>query len=190
MPDDGAKASEKTEENMAAVLSFYANEARKLSAAQRVMEQIVRVNGRPVFLLFTVVFVVFWIGANVGLELMQRPAFDPLPYHLLHGLVSLGALATATMVLIKQERLDRLAEQRDHLDLKVMLLTEQKTAKLIELIEELRRDLPDVRNRVDPGATVLEVPLSPDIVREALEQPLGPVASVGPVSRAGLDEPT
>ncbi len=34
------------------------------------------------------------------------------------------------------------AEQRAHLDLKVTLLTEQKAAKLIDLLEELRRDLP------------------------------------------------
>jgi uncharacterized membrane protein len=32
------------------------------------------------------------------------------------------------------------------------LLTEQKVAKLIDLLEELRRDLHDVRNRQDPEA--------------------------------------
>lgn len=39
-----------------------------------------------------------------------------------------------------------------HLDLKVTLLTGQKAAKLIDLLEELRRDLPNVRNRHDPEA--------------------------------------
>ncbi len=178
MQTEGEKASQKTEENLAVVLDFYASETRKLSRSQRVLEQIVRVNGQPVFLLMTILFVLVWIGANAWLEFTQRPAFDPLPYHLLHGVVSLGALVTATMVLIKQERLGRLAEQRDHLDLKVMLLTEQKAAKLIELIEELRRDLPDVRNRLDPGAAVLKEPLSPDIVLATLEQPLSGVAGV------------
>lgn len=190
MQSDGEKASQKTEENLSAVLDFYASETRKLSRAQRMLEQVVRVNGQPVFLVMTMAFVFAWIGANVWLEFMHRPAFDPLPYHLLHGVVSLGALVTATMVLIKQERLGRLAEQRDHLDLKVMLLTEQKAAKLIELIEELRRDLPDVRDRHDSGAAVLKEALSPDVVLATLEQPLSDVAVVvADTSVADTDPP-
>ena len=56
---------------------------------------------------------------------------------------------TTCVVLIKQ---NRLAEQRAHLDLEVTLLTEQKAAKLIDLLEELRRDLSNVKNRDDPEA--------------------------------------
>lgn len=175
---EGGRASQKTEENLAAVLDFYASESSKLSRAQRILEHIVRVNGQPVFLLMTVLFVVVWIAGNGLLGLFQQQAFDPLPYHLLHGIVSLGALVTATMVLIKQERLGRLAEQRDHLDLKVMLLTEQKAAKLIELMEELRRDLPNVRDRLDSGAAVLKQPLSPEVVLATLEQPLSGTAGI------------
>ena len=62
----------------------------------------------------------------------------PPPYHWLQGLVALGALLTATVVLGKQNRLARLEEQRAHLELKATLLTEQKAAKLIDLLEELR----------------------------------------------------
>ncbi len=58
-----------------------------------------------------------------------------------------------------------------------MLLTEQKAAKLIELIEELRRDSPDVRDRLDSGAAVLKEPLSPEVVLAALEQPPSQAAS-------------
>jgi len=174
---EGQKASQKTEENLAAALDFYASETRKLSRAQKVLEQIVRVNGQPVFLVMTMMFVLAWIGANEWLAFVQQPVFDPLPYHLLHGIVSLGALVTATIVLIKQERLGRLAEQRDHLDLKVMLLTEQKAAKLIDLMEELRRDLPDVQNRLDSGAAALKEPMSAEVVLATLEQPLSEAAS-------------
>ncbi len=74
------------------------------------------------------------------------------------------------MVLIKQNRLDKLAEQRAHLDLKVTLLTEQKVAKLIDLLEELRRDLPNVRNRHDPEAIALKQSMNPDLVLAALDE--------------------
>jgi uncharacterized membrane protein len=78
-----------------------------------------------------------------------------------------------------QRLLERLAEQRAHLDLKVTLLTEQKAAKLINLLEELRRDLPNVKNRHDPGAASLQEPMNPDLVLAALDeaQPPGPEAT-------------
>lgn len=65
-----------------------------------------------------------------------------------------------------------LEEQRAHLDLKVTLLTEQKAAKLIDLLEELRRDLPNVRDRQDPDAATLQQPMDPDGVRATLDERL------------------
>ena len=85
-------------------------------------------------------------------------------------MVSLGAFLVATAVLTKQDRLGKLAEQREHLDLKVTLLTEQKTAKLIDLLEELRRDLPNVENRSDPEAGVLKQSMNPQQVLAALAE--------------------
>ena len=96
--------------------------------------------------------------------------FDPPPFFWLQGIVSLGAFLVATAVLIKQDRLGKLSEQREHLYLKVTLLTEQKTAKPIELIEELRHDLPNVENRHDPEAVALKQSMNPDQVLAALAE--------------------
>ena len=96
--------------------------------------------------------------------------FDPAPYFWLQGIVGLGALLTATAVLTKQNRLAQLEQQRAHLDLKVTLLTEQKVAKLIDLLEELRRDLPDVRDRHDSDAVAMQQAMNPDLVLAALDE--------------------
>jgi uncharacterized membrane protein len=96
--------------------------------------------------------------------------FDPAPFSWLQGVVGLGALLTATVVLTKQNRAARLAERRAHLDLKVTLLTEQKTAKLIDLLEELRRDMPNVKDRHDPEAAALRQSMNPDQVLAALDE--------------------
>ena len=96
--------------------------------------------------------------------------FDPAPFFWLQGIVGLGALLTATVVLSKQNRFARLEEQRAHLDLKVNLLTEQKTAKLIDLLEELRRDLPNVKDRHDPEAAALQQSMNPELVLAALDE--------------------
>lgn len=79
-------------------------------------------------------------------------------------------MLTTTIVLTRQNRLAKVEEQRAHLDLKVTLLTEQKAAKLIDLLEELRRDLPNVKNRHDPEATALQQSMNPDLVLAALDE--------------------
>ena len=94
----------------------------------------------------------------------------PRPRYWLHALLLVLTLLTTTVVLIKQNRLAKLEEQRAHLDLKVTLLTEQKAAKLIDLLEELRRDLPNVKNRHDPQAAELKQAMNPDLVLAALDE--------------------
>lgn len=157
-------------QNIEAVLDFYSREYQKISRSQRILERISRFLGQPIFLGIILFFVAFWILANVALRQFGMAEFDPEPYFWLQGVVGLGALLTATVVLSKQNRLTKLEEQRAHLDLKVMLLTEQKTAKLINLLEELRRDLPNVRNRHDPEAAELQQSMNPELVRDALNE--------------------
>ena len=103
--------------------------------------------------------------------------FDPPPFVWLQQIVGLSALLTATIVLIRQNRLGKLEEQRAHLDLKVTLLTEQKAAKMIDLLEELRRDLPNVRDRHDSEAAALKQGMNPDAVLAALDERREPAPS-------------
>ena len=175
-PGDTPLASERDQisQNIEAVLDFYTREDQKISASQRILERISLVLGRPSYLGFILLFVALWVLANLLSPQVGLAAFDPPPFFWLQGLVGLGALLTATVVLTKQNRLAKLAEQRAHLDLKVTLLTEQKAAKLIDLLEELRRDLPNVKDRHDPEATALQQSMNPDRVLAALDEGGGP----------------
>ena len=91
--------------------------------------------------------------------------------------MGLGALLTTTVVLITQTRQGKLAEQRAQLDLQVRLLAEQKTAKLIALLEELRRDLPEVKNRHDAEAAAMEQSTDPHAILDAIETLQAPVSA-------------
>ena len=157
-------------QNIEAVLAFYTREEQKISRSQRMLERVSHFIGQPVFLGFILLFVALWMLANAVLRQLGMTEFDPAPFFWLQGIVGLGALLTATAVLTRQNRLARLAEQRAHLDLKVTLLTEQKAAKLIDLLEELRRDLPNVKDRHDPEAAVLQQSMNPDLVLAALDE--------------------
>src|SRR5450830_1867704 len=174
-----------TSQNIDAVLDFYTREEQKISRSQRILERISNFVGQPVFLGFILVFVALWMVANVVLRRLGMAEFDPPPFSWLQGIVGLGALLTATVVLTKQNRLAKLAEQRAHLDLKVTLLIEQKAAKLIDLLEELRRDLPNVKNRHDPEAAALQQSMNPDLVLAALDERSEPDEQTNP---AGEDK--
>lgn len=156
--------------NIAAVQKFYARECEKLSRSQRLLERLSELVGQPLFFVVILVFVCTWIGLNTLCVVLHWTEFDPAPYFWLQGVVGLFAWLTATCVLSTQNRMAKLAEQRANLDLKVILLTEQKTAKLIDLMEELRRDLPNVKDRHDPKAESLQQSMNPSKVLEALDE--------------------
>jgi uncharacterized membrane protein len=157
-------------QNIEAVLDFYTREEQKISSSQRTLEKISGFIGQPVFLGIILIFVLFWTISNGVASQFGILAFDPPPFLWLQGIVGLGALLTATIVLTKQNRLAKLEERRAHLDLKVTLLTEQKAAKLIDLMEELRRDLPNVKNRLDSEAASLQQSMKPDMVLATLDE--------------------
>ncbi|MGA2552592.1 MAG: DUF1003 domain-containing protein [Burkholderiaceae bacterium] len=157
-------------ENIDAVLAFYALEDQKVGRSQRLLERLSMFIGQPIFIGLIITFVIIWILANVALGYAHLHPFDPPPFSWLQGILGLSALLIATAVLARQNRLAKLAEQRAHLDLKVILLTEQKTAKLIDLLEELRRDLPNVPDRHDSQAALLQKSMSPGHVLDALNE--------------------
>ena len=163
-------AVERIGQNIEAILEFHAREAQKISRSQRLLERVSGLIGQPVFVGLVLLFVALWMGANIALIRFGMAEFDPPPFHWLQGILGLGALLTTIVVLGKQNRLGGVEAQRAHLDLKVNLMTEQKVAKLIDLIEELRRDLPNVKKRHDPEAVALQQSMDPAQVQAALDE--------------------
>ena len=65
-----------------------------------------------------------------------------------------------------------MTEQRRHLDLQVTLLTERKVSKLIELVEDLRKDIPSVDDPKDPEAQAMKEPVDPHTALTSLNKTL------------------
>ena len=53
--------------------------------------------------------------------------------------------------------------------MELAILGEQKSAKIIELLEEMRRDDPSLRNRVDHEAAAMSMPADPQAVLDAIK---------------------
>lgn len=161
--------SEHIDQNIESMVALQRRERDMTSASQRLVERISRIIGRPAYLVALLAVVVAWVGANVLTPFGMR-AFDPPPFELLDGILTFSALVTATIVLIAQNRQTRREQQHRHLDLQVSLLTEQKVTKLIHLVEELRRDMPMVKDREDPQARVLQQATDTAAVVSAIEE--------------------
>ena len=152
------------------VAALHARAESGVGIHQRVVEAVTSNLGRPLFLNLTLAALTLWMLVNIFPGRFGILPFDPFPFPLLSGIVSTGGLLLAVVILITQNRQARAAERRAQLDLQVSLLTEQKIAKLIALVEELRRDLPSVRDRLDPEAAAMAEATDPHAILDALEE--------------------
>jgi len=89
---------------------------------------------------------------------------------LLQGLVSCNALLLTVAVLIRQNRMAQVAEHRAHLDLQINLLTEQKVTKLLQILDEPRRDLAVRHGRHDEEASEMTKPADPHALMHAIKE--------------------
>jgi len=170
MPEDGSDPGfDPIGQNTETMLAFNQHEKGTLSGYQRLLVFLGELIGSPFFFGATVLFAASWITVNLLARPLNFQSFDSPPFPILQGVVSLSALITTVIVLIKQNRLGKMEARRAHLELQVNLLTEQKATKLINLLEELRRDLPMIRDRYDAEAAALQVRTDPKQVLKALD---------------------
>lgn len=156
------------EENIAVNEVLQARAEESLTRLHRPIEQIGALVGRPAFIASFLALCLLWVGVNLGLEWEGRRPWDTPPFYWMQGAFGLLSLLVTTTVLVAQARQGQINEQRAQLALQIALLTEQRSAKTIELLEELRRDLPNVHNRLDPEAEVMMQASDPAAIVEAL----------------------
>ena len=155
-------------DNLEVVANFHDREEAAISGIQLAIERVSAFFGSPWYFTFCVGFIGVWMilngwGAHAGWRLVDAP-----PFALLQGLVSSNALLLTIAVQIRQNRMARLAEHRSHLDLQINLLTEQKATKLLQLVDELRRELA-LRGRPDTQLQEMSKPADANALLEAIK---------------------
>ena len=173
MPDSDETALDPPihiEETIKAIARLHAEHRASATRHHRVVEAVANLLGRPGFLIALTVLVASWIGANGCAAALGYRAPDPPPFAGLAGFSSLASLYLVVVIVTTQRRDDRLARHRELLTLELAVLTEQKAAKAIALLEELRRDSPHVHDRVDRQADVMAQPADPQMVIDAIKE--------------------
>jgi uncharacterized membrane protein len=158
------------EDTVQAVARFQASHDADAGTLQLLIERTTRRAGSPTFIALLTVLVIGWIALNLGLIAFGHPPVDKPPFFWMQGVVTLTALYMTVFILTTQRRDDELAGLRDQLTLELSILSEQKSAKIIELLEELRRDDPHISDRQDDHAAALAKPADPNAVLDALKE--------------------
>ena len=158
------------EETLQSIARLHAEHYDNATPVQRAVDRMTARLGRPWFLGALTFVVAGWISFNlIAAALGYRP-IDPPPFQWLAGAVSLVALYMVVLILGTQGREDQLARHRELLNLELAILSEQKAAKTIQLLEELRRDSPHIHDRVDQEADVMAQPAHPQSVLDAIKE--------------------
>ncbi len=157
-------------ETIQAIALLHEEHHRKSTLAERIVDRATMFVGRPAFLIGLITVAIAWAITNMVTFILGRATLDPPPFAWMELALTVAALIIAVMILTSQRRADRFADLRERMSLEATLMTEQKTRKIIELLEELRRDSPGVRNRHDIEAEQMAAKADPHEVMAVIEE--------------------
>lgn len=158
---------------------LHAEHHKNTTPVQRTLRGLTVILAHPWFIGLLTAAVAGWIAVNLLLSAWGYAPPDVPPFPWLEIAVSFASLYMVLLVYANQRRDDELAELREQLTLELALLNEQKTAKLIALFEEFRRDIPIVDDRHDPQAEAMARPIEPERVLEAIQETRSEAKQVG-----------
>ena len=105
-------------------------ERRTLS--ERVGDAIASFTGNAAFVLLHLFIGACWIALN-SLSIGGIRHFDPAPFSLLGTILAFEAILLASFILMRQTRMSRRADERDHLMLQILLLAEKETTAVLSI---------------------------------------------------------
>lgn len=168
MPDASEQPglAQPVEESVQALAAFHQDHYRNASRLQRGIDSLTGLIGRPTSALLVILGLVLWA---VLAWRTSNGEVEAAPFIWLEMAGTMLALVVALLILVTQRREDQLAERRSKLVLELALLADKRTAKVIALLEELRRDAPGIADRIDSESDDMAQAADPADVLEAIE---------------------
>lgn len=141
---------------------------RRRNFESKLADKITAFCGSIGFVYFHIGWFSGWILWNVGL-LPNLSVFDPFPFGLLTTTVSLEAIFLSMFVLISQNRMGVIADQRADLDLQINLLAEYEITKILQLTDAMA-DHFEIEVGKDPELDELKINVPPDKMLQEMER--------------------
>jgi uncharacterized membrane protein len=106
------------------------------SRSERLADAVGGFAGSLLFVLLHLIVLLAWVVVNRGTIRGIRP-FDPYPFSLLGVIVAVEAVVLSSFILMRQNRMMRRGERRDHLNLQVDLLAEKEITKVLQMVRAI-----------------------------------------------------
>ncbi len=142
---------------------------KETSTLQRGVDYLTALVGWPGFVALLMGAIALWVSINLSLPLFHIKPVDTDHFAWLQVVLATGAIFVAVLILTTQRRADQLSDHRSQLTLELVIMIDRKIAKIIELIEEQRRDNTDIVDRVDGEASDMSTPSDTDAVLRAIK---------------------
>lgn len=164
--DNSGEMSEVMERNIKELIKLRQNEETEKNRDEHIADTITGFTGRMAFVYIHLGLFALYILWNAGLTGL-KPA-DP-HFTGLSTIASVEAIFLSTFVLIRQNRMNKLADKRANLDLQVSLLAEHEITRLITLVSAIGHKL-KVEEANDPEFDDLRKEVTPEKVLDTIDK--------------------
>jgi len=154
------------ERNITTLIERRRAEERSRAADELLVQAISRFTGSMRLVYFHLVFFGLWIGINLGW--LPVPRFDH-SFTLLATVASVEAIFLSTIVLITQNRMAAVADQRADLDLQISLLAEHEITHILTLLGEVAERM-GIAAAQNPELAELVRKVEPERVLDSMEE--------------------
>lgn len=135
---EGAKRlSEIVEENIKTIADIEQAAHNLRTPVDKIADKIAGYCGSLTFLWVHCILFLGWLIINWLPQFKTTLRFDAPPFGILILVVSLESIFLSAFILISQNRQQKLAEQRNHLDLQINLLAEQESSHIIVMLTSI-----------------------------------------------------
>lgn len=145
---------------------FYA----KRSKSDRIGDGVARFAGSFSFVLIHLVIFVLWMIANTAD--FGVPHFARAPFPMLDAVVALEAILLASFTLMRQSGLAKRADERDHLMLQILLLTEREVSAVVKMNQQIAERVGLQAISKDEQIQEMAQPTSIDNLAQTIQQNL------------------
>jgi uncharacterized membrane protein len=172
---DDTKASpailpDHVEETVRSIEQLHDEHRVRASPHQRAAARMTELMCRPPVFFVLIGVAAGWIGLNSFAVALGASPLDAPPFPWLQGAATLASLFIVVLILGAHKHEDEVNAHREILSLELAILSEQKSAKIIRMLEEFRRDHPQMLNRVDREAEAMAHPADPRSVLDAIKE--------------------
>ena len=158
------------ETSVRASASLHAEHVASEGRLERLTSRVTATIGQPRAVVVVPSFVCLWVLVSLGLQHFGIVTLDPAPFAWLQLTLAIAAVVMTVVILASQRRSQILASRREQLMLQLAFSSDHKVAKIIALLEELRRDDPTIENRSDREAAAMAQTSDPQKVVDAIEE--------------------